>query len=58
MTRSTGFISLGLLHGLLSDLRCKMNVEIVKFAVSEHKNESSLGDFAFAEKDKMIGATA
>jgi|688.fasta_scaffold735354_1 hypothetical protein len=58
MTRSNGEISLVLLTGLLQDLRCKMNVEIVKFSRSSHKTQSSLGDFVHADPKKLISVAA
>ena len=57
MTRSNGLISLGLLNGLLQDIRCELNVEIVRFTSSK-KSHSSMGDLIFAEQDHMISATA
>ena len=58
MTRSNGEISLGLLTGLLQDLRCKMNVEIVKFSKTSHKTHSSLGDFVHADPNNLISVVA
>jgi hypothetical protein len=58
MMRSNGEISLGLLAGLLQDLRCNMNVEIVKFSKILHKTHSSLGDFLHADPNKMISVVA
>ncbi len=58
MTRSNGEISLDLLSNLLRDLRCNMNVEIVKFSKLVHKTQSSLGDFVHADPKKMISTIA
>lgn len=55
-----GMINLVLLDGLLFDLRNKMSVEIAKFEGDFENNtgQSSLGDFQFADKNKIIGTTA
>jgi hypothetical protein len=58
MTRSNGEISLDLLTNLLRDLRCNMNVEIVKFSNLLHRTQSSLGDFVHADPNKLISAVA
>ena len=58
MTRSNGEISLGLLTSLLRDIRCNMNVEIVKFSNLLHRTQSSLGDFVHTDPKKLISAVA
>jgi len=60
MTRQNGMISLTLLDGLLFDLRNKMTVEIARFKgyMDGGTTQSSLGDFQFADKGKIVGATA
>ena len=58
LARQNGMISLSLLNGLLNDLRCKMNVEIVKFTSTNNKFHTSMGDLIFVDQKKMIGATA
>ena len=58
MTRQNGMISLDLLDGLVKDLRCKMNVEIVMYTRLNNKSNSSMGDLALTDQKKMIGATA
>ena len=58
MTRQNGKISLGLLDGLMSDLRIQMNVDIARFQVNDRSSKTSLGDFIFADKKKIIGVTA
>jgi len=49
MTRQNGKISLGLLEGLLSDLRIQMNVDIARFKINDRSDKTSLGDFVFAD---------
>ena len=58
MTRQNGKISLGLLEGLMADLRASMNVEIARFEISDRSSKTSLGDFFYANKRKIIGVTA
>ena len=58
MTRQNGKISLGLLDGLLADLRANLNVEIARFEYNDRSSKTSLGDFVFANKRKIIGVTA
>ena len=58
MTRQNGMISIGLLDGLLADLRANLNVEIARFEVNDRSSKTSLGDFVYANKRKIIGVTA
>lgn len=58
MTRQNGKISLGLLEGLMADLRASMNVEIARFEINDRSSKTSLGDFFYANKRKIIGVTA
>ena len=58
MTRQNGMISLGLLEGLLADLRANLNVEIARFEINDKSSKASLGDFFYANKRKIIGVTA
>jgi hypothetical protein len=58
MTRSNGYISLGLLEGILRDLRNKMNIEILRYDFSDPATDESQGDFRFADNSKLIGQTA
>ena len=51
-------ISLGLLVGLIADLRCQMNVEIARYEVNENSSKASIGDFVYANQRKIIGVTA
>jgi len=35
-----------------------MNVDIARFKVNDKSSKASLGDFIFADKNKIIGVTA
>jgi len=59
MKNLRGLISLPLLSGLINELRVKLNIEIIKFASNMNKkNSSSLGDFQFLDRSKIISETA
>jgi hypothetical protein len=59
MTRSNGFLSLQILAGLISELRCKLNVVIIKFSGSTPSTTySQLSEFERPENSSCIGQTA